>query len=401
MLKDVFVTGMGIITAIGETADETLQALKSGYSPKAPARRFETALKDFPVCEVLAGNEALMSGLPLLPQDKPYSRTSLLALNAAGQALQSSPSKVPVKRMGLVSATTVGGMDYNEEHYGDLSSGKVNADSFEILDCADSTQKIAEYFNICYNVTTVSTACSSSANAIIVGARMLQNGLADKVLVGGADALSRFTINGFNSLDIVSPTGCTPFDANRNGITLGEGAAYLVLETRETAAGDSILCRLSGFANTNEAYHQTALSPDGEGAALTVREALKRACLDAGDIDYINAHGTGTVINDLSEGRAVESVFGACGAFGKIPPLSSTKAFTGHTLAAAGAVEAVISILAIGNGLLFANCGFSQQMPELSFTPNIALAEADVRHVLSNSFGFGGSNASLIFSKVS
>lgn len=393
---------MGIISAIGSTVEETLHALKNRYSRLNPVKRFDTALKNIPVCEVRYGNDELRAFLPFLQPGRIYSRTSLLGLIAAHQAIRSATaaktlcatSLPAANRMGLVSATTVGGMDYNEVYYRNFSAGQVNKNIVELLDCADSTQQIAGSLGISEYITTVSTACSSSANAIIVGARMIRNGLVDKVLVGGTDSLTRFTLNGFNSLEILSPTGCKPFDATRNGVTLGEGAAYLVLESSETADPDAVLCELKGFADTSEAYHQTASSPDGEGAILSIRRALASAGLNPGDIDYINAHGTGTLINDLSEGRAIETVFGNA-----IPPVSSTKAYTGHTLAAAGVIEAVISILAIRNGLLFPNIGFGEPMPELSFLPNNSLRKSEIRNVLSNSFGFGGNNASLIFSK--
>jgi 3-oxoacyl-[acyl-carrier-protein] synthase-1 len=383
---------MGIISSIGSTVDETLHALQNRYSNMHPVRRFDTTLKHIPVCEVPYSNEELRSRLPFLHSGKIYSRTSLLGLIAAHQAVKSLfPS---TRRTGLVSATTVGGMDYNEAHWDAISSGQVDKDTMELLDCAGSTQQIAASLGISDYVTTVSTACSSSANAIIAGARMIHSGRIDRALVGGTDSLTRFALNGFNSLEILSPTGCKPFDANRDGVTLGEGAAYLVLESSETADPDTILCELIGYANTSEAYHQTASSPDGEGAILSIRQALASAGLNPGDIDYINAHGTGTLVNDLSEGRAIETVFGNA-----IPPVSSTKAYTGHTLAAAGVIEAVISILAIRQSLLFPNTGFETPMLELSFAPRISLRKTEIRNVLSNSFGFGGNNASLIFSK--
>ncbi|MDR2627601.1 MAG: beta-ketoacyl-[acyl-carrier-protein] synthase family protein [Dysgonamonadaceae bacterium] len=393
MQKPVYVTGVGIVSSIGMSVEETLSALKNRRSGMAPVTRFDTIHRNIPVCEVKYGNDELQKMLRIPENSTIYSRTSLLGLIAARSAMQSSRSKTPEERIALVSATTVGGMDYNEIHYRDLSAGKGNCEAMEVLDCADAAQKIAADLGISSRVTTVSTACSSSANAIIVGARMIRCGLADKVLAGGTDALTRFALNGFRSLEIVSPTGCKPFDANRNGVTLGEGAAYLVLESAATACPDNVLCTLSGAADTNEAYHQTASSPEGEGAAMSMRKALQSAGLKAGDIDYINAHGTGTAVNDLSEGRAVESIFGS-----RIPPLSSTKGYTGHTLAAAGAIEAVISILAIRHRMVFPNIRFSERMPELSFRPEVALTSLPVRHVMSNSLGFGGSNSSLIFS---
>ncbi|MDR0712938.1 MAG: beta-ketoacyl-[acyl-carrier-protein] synthase family protein [Bacteroidales bacterium] len=390
----VFITGMGIITAIGAGADETLSALKSGRSGIGGIRRFDTVHRHIPVGEVKQSNEELCDLLKLPTVGRYYSRTALLGLMAARQAMRSSHSVTPVRRVALVNATTTGGMDYHEMHYRKLSSDDIHAQEMELLDCAGGTHLIAETLGITDNVTTVSTACSSSANAILTGVRMIRNGLADKVLAGGSDAITRFTLNGFNTLEILSPTGCRPFDAHRNGLTLGEGAAYVVLEPEKTALPDDVLCVVSGYANVSEAYHQTSSSPDGKGAAMVIRQALSVAALSPDDIDCIHAHGTGTQVNDLSEGRAVETVFR-----NQIPPLSSAKGCIGHTLAAAGSAGAVVSVLSLGEQLLFPNTGFNHPMPELSFQPNTLLRKATVNHVLSNSFGFGGSNTSLIFSR--
>jgi 3-oxoacyl-[acyl-carrier-protein] synthase-1 len=391
----VYITGIGMISALGNSVAESLLTLREQRSGLSPVTLFDTRLNHIPVGEVKCSDEELLDRLGISSERDTYTRTTLLGLIAAREAMQMSQSAVDKKRISLVSSTTAGGMSFHEKIFRQVFAGKVESKYVELLDCADAAQKIARYFGISNNITTVSTACSSSANAIIVGARMIKNGIADKVLVGGTDALTRFTLNGFNCLEILSPTGCMPFDAKRNGISLGEGAAYLVLESAAVAQPERILCRLSGYANTNEAYHTTASSPDGEGAILSIREALDTAGLRATDIDYINAHGTGTLINDLSEGRAIETVFG-----NHIPPVSSTKGYMGHTLAAAGASEAIISILAMQHNLLFPNLRFTTRMPELSFSPQTTPATGvRINHVLSNSFGFGGSNASLIFSR--
>jgi 3-oxoacyl-[acyl-carrier-protein] synthase-1 len=397
MPKKIYITGMGMISALGYSPDETLEALQKPRTLDT-VKRFDTLLRHIPVCEVKAGNAALRSRLALTTGGKEvvYSRTSLLALWAVRQALRASQSQVPKHRMGLVSSTTVGGMDYNERCFPDFPDGESGRHIIELLDCADVTQKVAVDVGLSYHVATVSTACSSSSNALIAGARMIRSGAVDKVIAGGADALTRFTLNGFNTLEILSPTGCKPFDAARNGVTLGEGAAYLVLEAPETACPDDVLCELSGYANTSEAYHQTASAPDGGGAVLSMRQALASAGLEAEQVDYVIAHGTGTLVNDLSEGRAIETVFGA-----RIPPVTSLKGYTGHTLAAAGAMGAVAAVLAIRHRRLFPNAGFTEAMPELRFTPNLTFAPAEVGHVIANSFGFGGSNASLLFSKPS
>ncbi|MDR3133180.1 MAG: beta-ketoacyl-[acyl-carrier-protein] synthase family protein [Prevotellaceae bacterium] len=391
----LLITGVGIISALGRSVKETLDALRKQQSGLSPVTILDTKLKHIPAGEVKYSDEELLDQLGISTGRDAYTRTALLGLAAAEEAMRMSQSGGDKKRISLVSSTTTGGMRFHEKNAREIFSGTIDRKYISLLDCADAAQQIAQRFGITENITTVSTACSSSANAIIVGARMIKNGLADKVLVGGTDALTRFALNGFNSLEILSPDGCRPFDARRNGVSLGEGAAYLVLESAATARPERILCRLSGYANTNEAYHQTASSPGGEGAAHSIRQALASAGLRPEDIDYINAHGTGTQINDLSEGRAIETVFGH-----HIPPVSSTKGYTGHTLAAAGAAEAVISILALQHSMLFPNLRFTAPMPELSFTPQTTLEEnAPLRHVLSNSFGFGGSNASLIFSR--
>jgi len=395
--EKIVVTGIGIITAIGVSVDETLFSLQHSRSGMGKVSLFETLHRETPVCEVKKSRDELLDFLQINHDRNCYTRTALLGMHAAREAVASAGlDKGNLGKTGLVSATTTGGMDFNEVIYYQLLTDKRYKEYVELLDCADSTQKIAADLGLREQVTTVSTACSSSANAIIVGTRMIRNGLVDRVLAGGTDALTRFTLNGFNSLEILSPTGCRPFDAERNGVTLGEGAAYLVLESERTANPDTILCELSGYANVNEAYHQTASSPDGTGAVMSIRQALTTAGLSAQSIDYINAHGTGTIINDLSEGKAIETVFDNA-----IPPVSSTKGFTGHTLAAAGSVEAIISVLSLRTQQLFPNIRFENPMPELRFSPLNQLNSSNpVHHVLSNSFGFGGNNASLIFSSI-
>jgi 3-oxoacyl-[acyl-carrier-protein] synthase-1 len=228
------------------------------------------------------------------------------------------------------------------------------------------------------------------------GARLIHHGYLDAVLVGGVDPLSRFTLNGFNALMILDREWCCPFDQNRRGLNLGEGAGFIVIEkessVKERAAKS--YCSLAGYANANDAYHQTASSPDGEGAFMSMSKALEMSGLRPDEIDYINVHGTGTSNNDLSEGLALKRVFGDT-----LPPFSSTKAFTGHTLGAAAGVEAVISILAIEHGLIFPNLNFSEPIVEFGVAPVTKLISRPVRTVLSNSFGFGGNNSTLVFSR--
>jgi len=231
----------------------------------------------------------------------------------------------------------------------------------------------------------------------MLGARLIKNNYLDRVIVGGTDALTRFTLNGFNALLILDNEKCRPFDENRRGLNLGEGAAYLVLESEKAAANKKVYARISGYANANDAFHQTASSPDGKGAVLAMSKALAVANLSFSDIDYINVHGTGTANNDLTEGSAIETLFGD-----KVPHYSSTKAYTGHTLAACGAIEAVYSIIAINEGIVYPTLRFKNKIKDLKTQPTSSLIRNQkINHVLSNSFGFGGNNTSLILSNVS
>lgn len=392
----VFVTGAGIISATGNGNGENLASLNALQTGIGSLSLFTSAHNAIPVAEVKHSNESLAGIAGVEFKVRKYSRNALLALIASQQAfLNAGSPDLSGRRTGVIFATTAGGMDLNELYYRSLLQEDTFKDYIPFFDSADCTERIAEHFGIRHYVTTISTACSSSANAIMHGARMIRNSLADRILVGGADALTKFTLNGFLALEILSPTGCRPFDQYRNGLTIGEGAAALMLESEDVADPGRIICEISGYANVNEAYHQTASSADGMGAMMAMRQALDNAGLKDKEISYINAHGTGTEINDLSEGRAIESVFQ-----GEIPPVSSTKAFTGHTLGAAGAVEAVFSVLSIRHQIILPGINCLNPMPELSFRPPAFVTIAAVNHVISNSFGFGGNNTSLIFSKV-
>lgn len=247
-------------------------------------------------------------------------------------------------------------------------------------------------------VTTTSTACSSAANAVILGANLIKAGIVDMAIVGGAESLTKFHLNGFNTLMILDKEPCRPFDRDRTGINLGEGAAYLVLESERSAAerAQTPVAVLNGYANSCDAYHQTATSENGEGAYLSMRKALDLAGLRPRDIDYINAHGTGTPNNDACEFAAMERVWGY-----DLPAYSSTKSFTGHTTSASGAIESVICILGILNNFMPKSLGCTNPM-----NPDVApLLETrtyvKVNNVVNNSFGFGGNDSSLIFSKYS
>jgi 3-oxoacyl-(acyl-carrier-protein) synthase len=399
MNKKVYVTGVGIISAMGNNIAETLDSAMKQRSGIGPLNNIETRHKnDIPVGEVKATNEELIQ-MAGLPSDTKTSRTALLGIIAAKEAVKNAGiTNIREFRTGIISATSVGGMGRTENFYKDFLDPEKKGEFLEYIDmheCGDSTETIADSLGIKDHVSTISTACSSSANSIMLGARLIKHGLLDRVVVGGTDSLSRFTINGFMTLMILDRETCKPFDAQRKGLNLGEGAGFIILESEEAAKGKKILATLSGYGNSNDAYHQTASSPDGAGAYLAMEKAFQLSGLKPSDISYINAHGTGTEVNDMSEGTAIDRMFDK-----KVPYISSTKAFTGHTLGACGGIEAVLSVLAIDKNMVFPSLNHTHQMAELSFIPTKTLImDAKIDHVLSNSFGFGGNTSALIFSR--
>lgn len=399
MSKRVFITGLGAISAIGSNVAESLSSLLHGKTGIGILKNIETKLAHMPVGEVKFTTEELKAKAGV-SSEIPHSRTDLLGVIAAQEALKHAEIRdISAFKTGIISGTSVGGMSTTEQNwkdYLDYSKSGAFLAEIESHEGGYSTEKMADSLGIKAYLNTISTACSSSSNAILLGARLIKNGFLDRVVAGGTDALSKFTMNGFNTLMILDDELCKPFDQNRKGLNLGEGAGFVVLESEKASVGKERLAELVGYANTNDAYHQTASSPTGEGAYLAISETLKLANVKPSDVSYINAHGTGTAVNDLSEGTAIERVFGE-----NLPPISSTKSFTGHTLGACGGIEAVFSVLAIKHALIYPNLHYQNQMEELAFKPNLKLVEnLEVNLVLSNSFGFGGNTTSLLFSKV-
>ena len=399
MTNRVVVTGIGMISSIGKNIEECLNSLIENRHGLAHIQHFKSIHQEnIPVCEVKYSNEDLQTLAECNYNN--HTRTALLGMIAAKEAIiDACLNKDEITKTGLISATSVGGMDKTENFFNEFIADNYKPKMREIVghDCADSTEAIANHLGCKGFISTVSTACSSSINSIMFGARLIQHGFADKMIVGGTDSLTRFTVNGFNSLMILDKNHCKPFDKNRNGLNIGEGAAYIVLESEEAVlkSNKKHYGFVSGFANACDAFHQTASSPDGEGAFLAMQEALISADLQASQIDYINVHGTGTANNDLTEGIAMKRIFGD-----NVPPFSSTKAFTGHTLGATGAIEAVISLLSIKHKVIFPNLNFTEPIEETLLSPVCQLlTNQNLNHVLSNSFGFGGNNSSIIFSK--
>ncbi|MDV7696346.1 beta-ketoacyl-[acyl-carrier-protein] synthase family protein [Chryseobacterium soli] len=398
MSQKIAITGMGIISSIGNNVEENLISLQSGKHGISDIELFETRhAGNIKTGEIKLSNEELVQKLQL-SEDNHVTRTSLLGMMAAREAVESAGiSDINEYRTGLISSTSVGGMDITEKYFYSYEDFPEKQKYIDAHDAGSSSLAIAELLGLKGMVSTISTACSSAANAIMMGAKLIKNGVLDRVIVGGTDSLSKFTLNGFNTLMILTDSYNTPFDNDRKGLNLGEAAAFLVLESEEIVQKENkkVLAYLSGYGNANDAHHQTASSENGQGAYLAMEQALKISGLSKEEIDYINVHGTATPNNDLSEGIAMIRIFGE----NKVPEFSSTKAFTGHTLAAAAGIEAVYSILAMQNSLIFPNLNFKTKMAEFDLTPVTELKEKSINHVLSNSFGFGGNCSTLIFSK--
>ncbi|HXK80811.1 MAG TPA: beta-ketoacyl-[acyl-carrier-protein] synthase family protein [Bacteroidales bacterium] len=397
MLDEIVVSGMGSISGIGNNLDETLQ---SCLQMKCAIKELQhiKSIHKLPCAEV-SYTDAEMKAILNIADSETATRTALMGMIATQEALNNAKITNDSKyRIAFLNGTTVGGMEKSEMYYFDfLENDKFNH-YIEAHDCGACTEKIADYFGCFSYVGTPSTACSSAANAIMLGAELIRNGEVDIVVAGGSECITKFHLNGFNSLMILDKEICRPFDETRAGLNLGEGAAYIVIESSKLAEKRKIkpLCKLSGYGNACDAYHQTASSPDGDGAVIAMTNALETSGIEPKDIDYINAHGTGTPNNDESEGKAIARVF-----LEKIPYISSTKSITGHTTSAAGGVESVISILSLNNRFVPGNYNFKTQMSCLPFKPvSEVITNVDLKHVLSNSFGFGGNNSSLVFSKI-
>ena len=415
----IVITGAGVVSAIGVGLAETLDSLLAGRTGVGTMKYLDSCHRELPVGEVKLSNAEMMQLLGT-DDDIRLTRSALMGRLALREALENAQlfvgrsaqplglSKNASERCDIhfISATTVGGMDRREVfHASENDCDKTHA-LIATHNCADCTEMVALPFGPFASMATISTACSSATNAIITGANMLRCGLADIVVAGGTECLSLFHLNGFNALMILDHEQCKPFDRDRAGLNLGEGSAYVVLETEASARrrGVTPLCQLSGYGNACDAFHQTASSPDGEGAYLAKQQALTMAGLEPSDIHYINAHGTGTPNNDESESQAILRVFGDA-----VPPVSSTKSFTGHTTSASGSIEAVFCMLALQHQFLPVNLNWHTPMENgivpLTSHPSKATGRRDsgnpltpIRHIMSNAFGFGGNDSSIILS---
>lgn len=398
MNNNIVITGQGIISAIGIGKDAVLTSLRKGRTGIGAMRHLDSIHHELPVGEVKLSNDEMKTLLGI-DLSKEISRTALLGMIALQQAVDEANIATlkqtrPDNHIVLISGTTVGGMDLTEQYFGSFAHDDSHIDCLLQHDCGSNTELMANHFGLFDESTTVSTACSSAANAIILAANLIKAEQADIVVAGGTEALSRFHLNGFNSLQILDKNICRPFDNERMGLNLGEGAAFIVLEREDKARrrGADIYGYLTGYGNACDAYHQTASSENGEGAFRAMCLAIEMSGLHPEDINYVNAHGTATPNNDQSESVALNRVFG-----NQMPPVSSTKCYTGHTTSASGGIESVISLLLLKHGFIPANLGWSHPMPG-GIIPSMGVEHCEINHVLCNSFGFGGNDSSLIFS---
>ncbi|MHB0991168.1 MAG: beta-ketoacyl-[acyl-carrier-protein] synthase family protein [Burkholderiales bacterium] len=382
-------------SCLGRGLQQTLEALRLGRSGLEPCA-FETVALDTFVGEV-AGVDAVRLPEHLAEFDCRNNRLALLAMEQDNfsAAVAAAADKYGRDRIGVFVGTSTSGILQTELAYRqrDPASGALPADfhyaaTHNSFSVADFTRR---YLNLTGPAVALSSACSSSAKVFGSAQRMMAAGLIDAAVVGGVDTLCLTVLYGFNSLGLTSPQPCRPFDAARNGISLGEAGAYALLESAADARDGDVL--LLGVGESSDAYHMSSPHPQGTGARMAMQAALDSAGLLAHDIDYINLHGTATQSNDAAEGKAVNAIFG------ERVPCSSTKAATGHTLGAAGSVEAVICALSLRYELLPGGLNIGQLDAGIALDYLTANRNEPVTHAMSNSFGFGGTNCSLIFGR--
>jgi 3-oxoacyl-[acyl-carrier-protein] synthase II len=401
--RRVAITGLGAVSALGATAPETWKAMRAGLCGIRPVTLFDTA-------GLVARSAAEIERVPAAPDlsrrlRKRVSRADLFVLAAAREAMEAAAldlAREDAARVGVVLGAGAGGMLETESYYfARLARGPRRARVSKAWGFFPSTTTdfLAAHLGAQGYSTTTMTACSSSTIAIGLAADAVRSGAADIVIAGGAEALCRLTFAGFVSLRAVDPDRCRPFDRERRGMSLGEGAGILVLEAMERARrrGAPVQAELLGWGAACDAHHVTAPDPSGDGAARTIREALADAGVLPEAVDYISAHGTGTPYNDESETRAIHAVFGP---HARSLAVSSVKSMIGHCLGAAGALEAVALAQTIRDGWMPPTAGLVHPDPacDLDYVPNVA-RRGEVRIGLSSSFAFGGNNGAIVMGR--
>jgi len=401
--RRVVVTGLGVVSAVGNSIPQFWDSLKRGKDGMRPITLFDTS-------GLRSHNGGEVIGLPLddhfsSREKRRLSRCDQFGLVAAREALEHSGlnmGEVDRERFGVILGAGSGGILSVERYFKALYSEQRERPSPSLLisfSLATATDYIADRFDLHGPRTTTATVCSSSSAAIAFASESILAGWADIMFSGGSDSLCEVSYTGFNSLRLVDPEYCKPFDKRRQGLSLGEGAGILVLEEMNHALsrGASIVGEILGYGICADAYHLTAPEPHGEGIARAITIALQNAGINPSDVDYINAHGTGTIHNDVAETEGIKRVFGRRA---KSIPISSIKSMVGHCLGSAGAIEAISTLLTIREGTIPPTIHYEVPDPscDLNYTPNEAV-QGNVDIAISNSFAFGGNNVCLVFRK--
>lgn len=384
------VTGLGCICAAGDSLETIMPALYSGKRRPAAPLAVKTGLdKISPVFEVYSD----------LASEGDASRTTLIALTAVREAFSHAHldrSDIKGKRVGVVLGTTVGCTLNNEPFYRAYREKK-NPDIRSVRSFLANNPAlfIADLYGCSGPAVTIANACSSGTDAVGLAKSWIENDICDIVIAGGTDELCRTTYIGFTSLLITSMEPCRPFDRNRKGLNLGEGAGIVIVESMESAGlrGVQVLAHVAGYGSSGDAHHPTAPHPDGAGLRRAIGIALNDAGTTVDEITFINAHGTSTLDNDRVEGKVIRDLFS------KSIPIVSTKAYTGHTLGAAGGIEAVFTVMALHDGQLPATAGFEEPDEECGIIPTTKNIPVNGNAAISNSLAFGGNNSVLVFSK--
>lgn len=387
---------IAIASSLGAGVAATLEALRAQRTGLAPCG-FETARLDTCVGQV-ADDRLAPVRADLAQFDCRNNRLAQLGLNQDGfeDAVRAARERYGAERIGVFLGTSTSGIHSTELAYRrrEPAGGALPADFH--YGGTHNTYSVAGFVQSWLGLRgpslVVSTACSSSAKVFGTAARMIEAGLCDAAVVGGVDSLCLTTLYGFGSLGLLSPTVCRPFDRERDGISIGEGAGFVLLERPAAKSADAVA--LLGVGESSDAYHMSSPHPEGLGARLAMQAALGAAGLAPKEIDYINLHGTGTPANDATEGKAVMDLFGAG------TPCSSTKGWTGHTLGACGAIEAIFCALAIEHGFRPGSANTREPDPEIGLHYLVANESGPVDRVLSNAFGFGGTNCSLVLGRL-
>jgi 3-oxoacyl-[acyl-carrier-protein] synthase-1 len=387
------ISSFTLSNALGVGNEATRAGLMDGRSGLRPCDLDDVELKTW--IGRVDGLEAMPLPESLSPYDCRNNRLALLALQQDSflQSVSRAVSRYGAERVGIFVGTSTSGIAETEQAYlhqsadGQLRGGYDAAKTHNIFSCAEFPRRV---MHLKGPALAISTACSSSAKVFAAAQRYISAGLCDAAVVGGVDTLCMTTLYGFNSLDLISPEPCRPWDANRQGINIGEAAGFALLE-RPEAKSDGLL--LLGYGESSDAYHMSTPHPEGKGAALAMQQALERAGVSADEIDYINLHGTATPANDQAEDIAVVD------AFGTQVPCSSTKGFVGHTLGAAGITEAIISLLCLEGGFIPQSLQTQEPDPELAVNLALSTQQQPLNRVMTNSFGFGGNNCSLILGR--